>query len=145
MKSMDEIRKLPRTIIEQESMDGFGAMVQLLSTGKNRMATVQGSWGCWWDHISVSFTNRTPTWDEMAEVKKMFFRPDEVCFQIHPAEDDYVNYHPYCLHIWRPQVETFPTPPYWMVGPLKGQSMMDIQRIAAEEYAKWEAQYRAKS
>lgn len=145
MKSIDEIRKLPRTIIEQESMDGFRAMVQLLSTGKNRMAKVVGSWGCWWDHISVSFTNRTPTWDEMAEVKKMFFRPDEVCFQIHPAEDDYVNYHPYCLHIWRPQVEALPTPPYWMVGPLKGQTMMDIQRISAEEYAKWEAQYRAKS
>ena len=87
MKSMPEIKKLPRIVFDKVDEDGFKAHVLLLSTKQNNhAATVVVSWGCGWDHVSVSFTNRTPTWEEMAEVKDMFFEPDEVCFQIHPAK-----------------------------------------------------------
>ena len=27
------------------------------------------------------------------------------------GEEDYVNVHPYCLHIWRPQHQDLPKPP----------------------------------
>ena len=141
MKSMAEIRALPRTMILAESRDGFKAAVELLSNPKKRLAEVIGSWGCWWDHVSVSYPNRTPTWEEMAEIKRMFFRPEEVCIQISPAEANYVNFHSYCLHLWRPQRDKIPTPPYWMVGPLPGQTFADVNRIADAEYRKWEAEY----
>ena len=145
MKSMPEIKKLPRIVFDKVDEDGFKAHVLLLSTKQNNhAATVVVSWGCGWDHVSVSFTNRTPTWEEMAEVKDMFFEPDEVCFQIHPAKTDYVNYHPYCLHIWRCQEADIPAPPYWMVGPKKGQSFFEHQRIAMQECRRWEEEHRAK-
>ena len=143
MKSMDEIRMLPRTQITAETMDGFAATVQLLSSTKSRPARVIGSWSCWWDHVSVSFSNRMPTWDEMAEIKRMFFKPDEVCIEYHPAETEYVNFHNYCLHIWRPQRADIPIPPSWMVGPRKGQSIYDCERIGNAEIRKWEDEIRA--
>lgn len=58
-----------------------------------------------WDHVSVSLANRTPTWEEMCYVKDLFFRSDEVVMQLHPAKSEYVNFHPHCLHLWRPQTE----------------------------------------
>ena len=56
------------------------------------------------EHISVSHKNEkiTPTWDEMAEIKDMFFKPEEECVQIHPKRSEYVNFRKNCLHIWRP-------------------------------------------
>ena len=47
----------------------------------------------------------------MCRVKDMFFHPEEVAVQYHPKESEYVNRHPYCLHIWRKCGEDFETPP----------------------------------
>ena len=52
-----------------------------------------------WDHVSVSLRTRTPTWDEMAKVKRMFFDDEETVVQFHPKKSEYVNNHPYCLHL----------------------------------------------
>ena len=112
-------------IINMETPDGFSADVYLLSNPKNRPAFVVASWGGGWDHVSVSYSNKTPTWDEMAEIKNMFFKPDELCIQYHPPEHEYVNFHKHCLHIWRPQWENVPSPPSWMVGPKQGESISD--------------------
>jgi len=54
-----------------------------------------------WDHVSVSLKTRCPTWEEMCAIKDIFFDPDDVVVQYHPAKKDYVNFHPYCLHMWR--------------------------------------------
>lgn len=71
-----------------------------------------------WEHVSVTPNKpRTPTWTEMEFVKRRFFLPGEVCFQLHVAESKHINVHPNCLHIWRPLVEAIPLPPGWMVGP----------------------------
>jgi hypothetical protein len=66
---------------------------------------VWASNGGGWDHVSVSLNNRTPTWREMVHVKDLFFADEEVAMQLHPAKAEYVNHHPFCLHIWRPQTE----------------------------------------
>lgn len=63
-----------------------------------------------WDHVSVSLDHRCPTWDEMHFVKTLFFEDDEAVMQIHPPAKDYVNLHPYCLHLWRPQGIEIPLP-----------------------------------
>lgn len=68
-----------------------------------------------WDHVSVSTKKRCPTRDDMCWIKSLFFRSDETVMQIHPHADDYVNDHPYCLHLWRP-INGFDTPPPILVG-----------------------------
>lgn len=73
-----------------------------------------GEWR--WDHVSVSLSNRCPTWDEMEYIKRLFFKPDEVAMQLHVGEAAHISMHPYCLHIWRPLDVSIPLPPSGMVG-----------------------------
>jgi hypothetical protein len=68
-----------------------------------------------WDHVSVSLPDRCPTWEEMCFVKELFFERGEPAMQLHPAKD-YVNNHPYCLHLWRPLDAEIPLPFAEMVG-----------------------------
>lgn len=121
MKTVNELLQVPRLHILMSAVDGGMAEAHLASTHKhNKPAKVVFSWGGGWDHVSVSFSNRCPTWEEMCEIKSMFFHPEEVCVQFHPAESEYVNNHPYCLHIWRCQNERQPTPPAIFVGVKEG-------------------------
>lgn len=69
-----------------------------------------------WEHLSVSFKNKIPSWECMNEMKEMFFYDDEECFQLHPKADNYVNNNEYTLHIWRPVDGNFPIPPSVLVG-----------------------------
>ena len=61
--------------------------------------------------LSVSLRNRCPTWDEMCLVKDIFWQDDECVVQFHPPKSEYVNLHPYCLHLWKKICGTFETPP----------------------------------
>lgn len=70
-----------------------------------------------WDHVSVSLPRRTPTWEEMCAVKDLFFAPDECVIQFHPPRAVYRNFHPHCLHLWRPQDIAPPMPDPEMVAP----------------------------
>lgn len=73
-----------------------------------------------WEHVSVSLYDRCPTWDEMCEVKSLFWAPEDRVAQFHPPQSEYVNCHPFCLHLWRPVGgDFFPLPPPYLVGPLK--------------------------
>lgn len=65
--------------------------------------------------VSVSRAARTPTWEEMARVKRLLFEPEECAVQYHPPRSRYKNRHPYCLHMWRPQGAEVPMPPLELV------------------------------
>lgn len=69
-----------------------------------------------WEHVSVSLKNRCPNWEEMCFVKDLFWLPEECVIQFHPPKSDYVNCHPYCLHLWKPPFD-LPTPPSILIGP----------------------------
>lgn len=73
--------------------------------GKNKSAkcatVVWGSDEHGVEHVSVSFKDRCPTWDEMCIVKDVFWREEERCIQLHPKRSEYVNMVEHCLHIWR--------------------------------------------
>lgn len=56
--------------------------------------------GRWWAHVSVSMPNRLPTWDEFRTVKLLFLGPNRKAIQVRPKARDYVNIHPYVLHLW---------------------------------------------
>jgi hypothetical protein len=69
-----------------------------------------------WEHVSASFPNRCPTWEEMCRVKAMFWDDEDCVMQLHPPRSQWVNNHPYCLHLWRPLMCPIPQPPAIMVG-----------------------------
>ena len=81
------------------------------------LAKVIASDGMDWEHVSVSFPNRCPTWDEMSFVKSVFWDDEDCVMQLHPPKSNYVNCHPHVLHLWRPLLASIPQPPSMMVGP----------------------------
>ena len=64
-----------------------------------------------WEHVSVSLSSRTPTWDEMCYVKNLFWREDETVIQFHPKKSKYANRSPFCLHLWRKEGQEHELPP----------------------------------
>lgn len=54
-----------------------------------------------WEHVSVSLATRCPIWDEMNYVKRLFWNDDETVIQFHPKDAKYINFMPYCLHLWK--------------------------------------------
>lgn len=70
-----------------------------------------------WEHVSVSLPSRCPLWPEMCYIKELFFEPHETVMQLHVPPEDHINFHPYCLHLWRPIGIEIPRPPSILVGP----------------------------
>jgi hypothetical protein len=85
-------------------------------TGKLFLLFVSNGLG--WEHVSVSLPHekRCPTWDEMCWVKSLCWQPGETVVQYHPAEEDYVDLHPYVLHLFRPLEQELPRPDPTMIG-----------------------------
>ena len=121
MRVPEQFRIRTGRMASDERFGNNGAFIVQLRTLKQRVLVIASDEGGW-QHVSVSREDRVPTWDEMCEVKDMFFGPDVWVMQFHPAASDYVNYHKNCLHLWRPTGAAFPTPPAWMVGPLADKS-----------------------
>lgn len=93
--------------------DGGNGVFKVYVCG--RSFRVIASDGGGWEHISVSPCNKKrqtcPSWEEMCEIKDMFFGPEERVVQFHPPASEYVNNHPYCLHLWKPVGVEMPHPP----------------------------------
>lgn len=130
MRTLNEILKRPHLLVERSGEDGGQGRLYIDRRKPNKSAVVVWSNGGGWDHVSVSWSNRCPSWEEMCIVKDIFFYPEETCIEYHPAESEYVNFHPYCLHIWRPQNAEIPKPFTWMIGPRDGQSISEAIREA---------------
>jgi hypothetical protein len=116
MKHIDEITQSDLQIV-RIGADGFQAY--LLFPPSSEPAAVIASWGGGWEHVSMSFCDRCPTWSEMCKVKEIFWNDEECVVQFHPPKSKYVNNHPYCLHLWRKIGAEFEVPPSILVG-LKG-------------------------
>jgi hypothetical protein len=81
-----------------------------------RPLIAQASDGLFWEHVSVSsVANRCPYWDEMNFIKDMFWDDEDTVIQYHPPKSEYVDVHPYVLHLWRPVGVELPRPPKIMV------------------------------
>jgi len=52
-----------------------------------------------WYHLSVSRPDRIPSWDDLLKVRNELLGDIE-CYHVIPTAKDYVNVHPYCMHIW---------------------------------------------
>lgn len=100
----------------QRADDG-GAWV-MSSADDQRPLRIIASDGLGWDHVSVSRSDRCPTWSEMEQVKRAFFRDNETALQFHVPPSDHRSYHPFCLHLWRPQHAAIPRPNAELVAPV---------------------------
>lgn len=54
-------------------------------------------------HVSCSFADHLPTWDDLKMVKETFIGDDRVAYQVFPRKEEYVNVMQYCLHLWSPE------------------------------------------
>ena len=76
-----------------------------------------------WEHVSISMNRpRCPYWDEMVFARHVFWEEEDVVIQIHPPKSEYVNHHPYTLHLWRKcsTDDYLERPPAILVGPPTG-------------------------
>lgn len=81
-----------------------------------------------WEHVSVHINrSRTPAWEQMCVVKDMFWDEEDLVMQFHPPKSEYINNHPYVLHLWRPVGVSIPLPPSIMVG-LKPEQIEKLRR-----------------
>ena len=87
---------------------------------RGRTLWIIASDGLGWEHVSIHVETsqglQTPLWDEMCFTKDLFWDSEDIVFQIHPRQSEYVNVHPNTLHLWRPTAENIPTPPKILVG-----------------------------
>lgn len=125
LRLLDQYRRTDKAVINHFGWagdEGNGAFEVPSPIDKAPMMVVVSN-GDGWEHVSVSRMNRCPNWPEMEHVKRLFFRNDETCMQLHVPETDHISFHPNCLHIWRPTGVEIPRPPSWMVGPEKTESV----------------------
>lgn len=114
---LDEVEKcrVKHGLFRSSPVDGNNGVFEIPFHSKNIKATLTCivSDGGGWDHVSVEWDNhhQVPTWEMMCEVKRLFWDADEPVIQIIPAEENYINVHPYVLHLWKPQEVNIPLPP----------------------------------
>ena len=53
-----------------------------------------------WLHVSLSYSDKMPTYEDMKEVKTLFIGPKQVAYQLFVDDDKHVSWHDYCLHLW---------------------------------------------
>lgn len=87
-------------------------------TGRALLAIASDGLG--WEHVSIHAEKGeglfVPYWQEMVQVKDLFWDAEDVVMQLHPKRSEYVNNHPFVLHLWRPIGVEIPTPPKFLVG-----------------------------
>lgn len=73
--------------------------------------------GMGWRHLSITNGQRhqLPSWNIMCRIKELFWGDDEWAVQYHPPKGDYINDHPFVLHLWQSLNDPMPTPPVFMV------------------------------
>lgn len=139
MRTFEEIAKIGRCHWIDSSDDGMRGIIAL----HGWQGTIIVSNGAGWEHVSVSPMKKhyVPTWDDMCAIKRMFWNDNEAVIQIHPAQTDYVNNMPNCLHLWRCSYKDMVLPPSCLVGLRKGQTVGELAveleeayRIAGEEF-----------
>lgn len=60
-------------------------------------------------HISMSYPDHDPSWDEIKMLREVFFPPDVDAAMFLPRASNYVNVHRHCFHLWQ-------TPQEWGIG-----------------------------
>lgn len=110
-----EMARVTSGRMASKSEDGFNGVFVIPRNFRTKFICI-ASTGGGWDHVSVEVDERgrparLPTWEEMCWIKDLFFADDETVVEYHPPKSQYVNIHPWVLHLWRQQGEEMPLPP----------------------------------
>jgi hypothetical protein len=54
--------------------------------------------GLW--HMSISRSDRSPSYDEIKKARYMFLPNEITVAQLFPPKEEFVNLHPFCHHLW---------------------------------------------
>lgn len=98
---------------------GNSGLFQIPSKHRDKVLTVVASDGLGWEHVSVSLgpdSARCPTWEEMCQLKDLFWDESDCVVQFHPPRSQYVNRHKGCLHMWKKTGAAVELPPKFMIG-----------------------------
>lgn len=153
MKNLNNINNFRRTDLYGNGFVGNeynGAfIIDKYKNGEFYLVIVSNGQG--WDHVSVTLhrkngasIKRCPSFEEMQMIKEKIFTEEEVVFQLHPREEDYINTHPYCLHLWKPNNCSMIVPPLYSVNndELMGNTYFEhgniIARIKTGEIDGWQ-------
>lgn len=90
---------LPNTWLSKGRFNG--ALVFDRVDGRRALYAIEEHHDGRWEHLSISRPDQIPSWDDLRQAKLDFFGPRVAVAQIIPSEKNYVNKHPYCLHLWR--------------------------------------------
>lgn len=116
-QKMRDLRELDEYRIDDFTGDDriYNGVFIVISKTTRRHMRVIASNDEGWDHVSISLNYRCPNWHEMEQIKRMFFKDDETCWQYHVPPSDHINIHPHVLHIWRKHDFEIPMPPRVMI------------------------------
>jgi hypothetical protein len=124
MESICLKKKVPKSIEKFRikkgplaSHPGYGFNGFFLIPYRGTILKVLVSDGGGWDHVSVSTETRIPTFTELSFIKDLFWEEQETVIHYFPKKSEYVNYHPYVLHLWKKQGHEHKLPPSIFVGP----------------------------
>lgn len=100
MRTKEEILK--RVMVKKSPFSDLSGYIDLKSTGRRCCFEADFKAGGF-EHVSISIygSRKLPTWEEMSEVKEIFWEDEEEVVQIHPKMSSYVNIVE-VLHLWRP-------------------------------------------
>lgn len=109
MKKYEEIIKSDR-IFDVKTFGSFqSAFVKLTDAGTCSVVWSDDENG--WEHVSIAPKKKykTPSWNDMCQLKDIFFDGEEEVMQLHPKKSEYVNIVGNCLHLWKPKGIDFMT------------------------------------
>lgn len=82
-------------------------------------AFVIASDGEGWEHVSVHIVNDgvddIPIWEEMVNIKNMFWDDEDTVIQFHPKRSEYKNHNENVLHLWKQVGVDFQLPKIYLV------------------------------
>lgn len=78
----------------------FGGKCYQTPDGMRVIATFEGSPHGLLLHVSCSYADRLPTWDDLKLLRAAFYPDDQDVMQVLPRSDQYVNVHAYTLHLY---------------------------------------------
>jgi hypothetical protein len=58
----------------------------------------------------VSRPKRDPTYADLLEVRRRFFREGDTVLHVFPPSSEHFSYHDHCLHLWTPIDGSRPIP-----------------------------------
>ena len=112
MKALKYLRRNSSLEVEKATVNGgYGKLCLDHLTASVMWGTDENGW----EHVSVSPypVTVTPSWDDMCEIKDIFWDEEEAVLQIHPPRSKYVNMMTNCLHLWRPKKGIHGMNPEW--------------------------------